>query len=375
MYKIYSNRIVLPEEVAKGYIVIENDKIIDIVLDKKPEGDYVDLTDKFVLPGFINLSSIEYANEINAQENKYFSDKKVLHIMDKSSAEAGVTTNFNLFHLEELLKKQTVEDALEQLKKPKNTDQSTLLVDHKNHLVFRLGDKLANRNIREMVINEAIDFITCTGYFSKTTFNYQNQYIAQNLQYNYELTDAEANIVIDRLTEIREEIALDELSFRIKTAKSKKIPFAANRNSLIEKLHDEYKIKIKIITGEHTDQTIDKIKDKNMFYGLDIVSVIKTEDIIELLEKFRGSTIRLVLSSSKPQDIISYIFELEGYIGLFNAVKLFTKNPAEAAGLGDRGEIAIGKKADFVIVNIIDETAMNTMTIKNGKKVVEYNYL
>lgn len=374
MYKIYSNRIVLSDEIVKGYILVDEGKIKDIVRDQEPQEDGIDLTDKYILPGLVNLTSTEYSNEINAKENKYFSDKKVFHTMDKASAEAGVTTNFNLFSLEELLKDQTVEDAIEQLRKLKAIDHSTVLVDHKTHLLFRLGDKLSNKNLREMIINDVIDFITCTGYFSKGTFNYQNQYMVQNMQQRYELNDAEASIIFERLTAIREEIALDELSFRIKSAKSKHIPFASNRNILIEKLLEEYKVRIKIISGEHTEETLNKIKEKDMFYGIELVSLTKSQDIISLLEHFRNSKLKLVLSSSRPQDIISYIFELEGYTGLFNAVNLFTKNPAQAAELDDRGEIAVGKKADFVVVEIIDDLPINTMTIKNGKIIVEYKY-
>ena len=36
--------------------------------------------------------------------------------------------------------------------------------------------------------------------------------------------------------------------------------------------------------------------------------------------------------------------------GLPGAIRLVTKNPAEAVGLSDRGEIAIGRRADLVRV-------------------------
>ncbi len=36
--------------------------------------------------------------------------------------------------------------------------------------------------------------------------------------------------------------------------------------------------------------------------------------------------------------------------GLAGAIRMVTKNPAEAAGLSDRGEIAVGRRADLVRV-------------------------
>jgi alpha-D-ribose 1-methylphosphonate 5-triphosphate diphosphatase len=41
--------------------------------------------------------------------------------------------------------------------------------------------------------------------------------------------------------------------------------------------------------------------------------------------------------------------ELAG-IGLADAIGLVTRNPARAAGLSDRGEIAVGKRADLVAI-------------------------
>lgn len=374
MYKIYSNRIVLPEEVAKGYLVIDGDRIKDIVLDEIPEGEYVDLTNKYILPGIINLTTREYADEINSQDNKFFSEKKVFHLIDKAAAEYGITTNFNLFGIDCLLENQSIEDAIDQLKKIKARDLCTSLVDHKTHILFRLGDQLSNKNLRELIINDVVDFITCTGYFSKGTFNYQNQYLVQNIQNTYELTDGEANQILEKLITIREAIALDELSFRIKSAKSKHIPFASNRYTLVEKLYEKYKIKINIIAGVHTDETIHKMRDKDVYYHIDIVSVANSEDFLHLLEHFKKRDVYLAMSSSKPKDILSYIFELEGTIGLFDAVKLFTKYPAKVAELEDRGEIAVGKRADLIVVDIIDQLPMNVCTIKNGKTIVEYHY-
>lgn len=374
MYKIYSNRIVLPDKVIRGFLTIDRGTIIQITEGQIPSDDYLDLSDKYVLPGLINLITTEYAEEISSKNNKFFSEKKIFHLMDKSMAESGVTTNYNLFNLEDLLDNQTVEDAIEQMKNIKQADQATTMIDHGIHVLFRLGDKLSNKNLREMIIGDAVDFITCTGYYPKGTFNYQNQYLAQNIQNKYELNDEETNLILEKLVSIREEIALDELSFRIKSAKSRHIPFASSRFALAEKLYDKYKIKVDIIVGEHTDETIDLMKDKNTSYGVDAVSMTKSDNYLHMLEHMKKGEIHLIMSSSRPKDIISYIFELEGTIGLIDAVNLFTKYPADVAELQDRGEIAIGKKADFVVIEMVDSIPMNHMTIKNGKTIIKYNY-
>lgn len=55
--------------------------------------------------------------------------------------------------------------------------------------------------------------------------------------------------------------------------------------------------------------------------------------------------------------------------GLPGAIRLVSKNPADAAGLTDRGEIAIGKRADLVRVERRDEVPVVRGVWRQGKRV------
>lgn len=57
-------------------------------------------------------------------------------------------------------------------------------------------------------------------------------------------------------------------------------------------------------------------------------------------------------------------------ISLSKAVQLVTKRPAEAAGLADRGEIAIGKRADFVHLRIEDGIPIVLTVWRQGRRVI-----
>lgn len=374
MYKLYSNKIVLSKEVIKGYVVVEDDKIIDIQRDKKPDGIFFDFTDRFVLPGLINISSSTYSNELSSEYNKYFSDEKIFYQLDKTLAESGITTNFHTFNLEELLKNQSVDDAIHQLSFVKGELSHNKLIDHKIHIKFRLGDKLANYNLRKMVEEGVVDFITCTGYFNRDTFNYQNQYFVQNLQNRFDLSDEQANKTLELLINLREESALDELSYRIRSAKSRNIPFASNRFNLLRKLKDEYKIKVDIISGAHTEVTSKMIAESNLFYALDIEDIIKLDQSYDIDDLLQEKIVSIVSASTRQKDVLDYIFKMEETLGLPNAVDLFSAHPSTALGLMDRGSIEIGKKADFVVVNIKDNLPMIQTVIANGKKIIEYDY-
>jgi alpha-D-ribose 1-methylphosphonate 5-triphosphate diphosphatase len=56
-------------------------------------------------------------------------------------------------------------------------------------------------------------------------------------------------------------------------------------------------------------------------------------------------------------------------IDLAAAVRTVTKTPAEAVGLADRGEIAVGKRADLIRVRIAGDVPVVRATWQRGVRV------
>ncbi|QDZ09536.1 alpha-D-ribose 1-methylphosphonate 5-triphosphate diphosphatase [Devosia ginsengisoli] len=72
---------------------------------------------------------------------------------------------------------------------------------------------------------------------------------------------------------------------------------------------------------------------------------------------------------SMLQSAFSLADGVEG-ISLSKAIQLVTKRPAEAAGFHDRGEIAVGKRADFVHLRIEDGIPIVLTVWRQGQRVI-----
>lgn len=72
---------------------------------------------------------------------------------------------------------------------------------------------------------------------------------------------------------------------------------------------------------------------------------------------------------SMLQSAFSLAENVEG-ISLPKAVQLVTKRPAEAGGFHDRGEIAVGKRADFVHLRIEDGIPIVLTVYREGRRVI-----
>jgi alpha-D-ribose 1-methylphosphonate 5-triphosphate diphosphatase len=79
--------------------------------------------------------------------------------------------------------------------------------------------------------------------------------------------------------------------------------------------------------------------------------------------------LHILSSDYVPSSPLQAVFQLaaDGTIGLVDGMKLVSGNPARAVGLTDRGEIAIGKRADLVQVRPHDRPA--TERHRRGRRV------
>ncbi len=86
----------------------------------------------------------------------------------------------------------------------------------------------------------------------------------------------------------------------------------------------------------------------------------------------RAGHLDILSSDYVPASLLLGAFELarriEGY-GLAKALRTVTSNPARAANLHDRGEIAAGKRADLVRVRLVEGTPVVREVYREGKRV------
>ena len=374
LLRIYSNKIVLRDSLDKGYIEIEGNRKTDVVLGRKPEGDFIDMTGKFVLPGLINIHSLDFVKEISSKYIKFFTEEKAFYQVEKLLAESGITTVFHTFTLDKFSEGRDLEEVIEKLTYVKNYRKRRFLIDHKVHLKFKLGDINLNRKLKALFDAECVDFVTCTGYHSEILEEYQEQYYAQYLQNQFEIDEELARKITERLRELREESALDELSYKMKFAKSRKIPFAVSKCELVEKLKETYKIGIDLLVDPKSEKSMEYVSCNNLSASIDVESLVDENSIIDYVDEMADDNINILSASNRSRDILEYVFNLEGNIGLPKAVRLASYNPAMALGMHDKGEIAPGKEADIIVVDIFEDLPINIMTISDGKVIVKYNY-
>lgn len=371
MVIIYSDKIVLQDDIQEGYIKIDNDVISSIEKEiTDEERKYVlDYSGCYIMPGIINISSSNIEKKealspsVGTQINK-------LREIEYAYASSGVTTVYHSLYLTEKKIKNIEEDKIKTIALINNIKKydshPASIIDNKTHLKFQIKSIRTMDDVKFLLDEKLLDFVSYEiKSYDKDNRNYKDQYMQEFMQTNLNLTEDMADKVIDRIKQLREESNIEELAYLIKYAHFKGVRVCTPEFSSASKIYNEFKDTTDIIkiTKENNNADI----QKDVFFKLINVSRILSCNDCSLVDE---NTI--ISSDRKPNDLLVFIGEMRKYRTLSEISKFLSRNPADALGLFKKGEIKQGYTADLIALKFFDEEEPVVVgLIKDGK--VKFN--
>jgi len=371
MVIIYSDKIVLQDDIQEGYIKIDKDVISSIEKEiTDEERKYVlDYSGCYIMPGIINISSSNIEKKealspsVGTQINK-------LREIEYAYASSGVTTVYHSLYLTEKKIKNIEEDKIKTIALINNIKKydshPASIIDNKTHLKFQIKSIRTMDDVKFLLDEKLLDFVSYEiKSYDKDNRHYKDQYMQEFMQTNLNLTEDMADKVIDRIKQLREESNIDELAYLIKYAHFKGVRVCTPEFSSASKIYNEFKDTTDIIkiTKENNNADI----QKDVFFKLINVSRILSCNDCSLVDE---NTI--ISSDRKPNDLLVFIGEMRKYRTLSEISKFLSRNPADALGLFKKGEIKQGYTADLIALKFFDEEEPVVVgLIKDGK--VKFN--
>jgi len=371
MVIIYSDKIVLQDDIQEGYIKIDKDVISSIEKEiTDEERKYVlDYSGCYIMPGIINISSSNVEKKealspsVGTQINK-------LREIEYAYASSGVTTVYHSLYLTEKKIKNIEEDKIKTIALINNIKKydshPASIIDNKTHLKFQIKSIRTMDDVKFLLDEKLLDFVSYEiKSYDKDNRHYKDQYMQEFMQTNLNLTEDMADKVIDRIRQLREESNIDELAYLIKYAHFKGVRVCTPEFSSASKIYNEFKDTTDIIkiTKENNNADI----QKDVFFKLINVSRILGCNDCSLVDE---NTI--ISSDRKPNDLLVFIGEMRKYRTLSEISKFLSRNPADALGLFKKGEIKQGYTADLIALKFFDEEEPVVVgLIKDGK--VKFN--
>ncbi|MFT8245250.1 alpha-D-ribose 1-methylphosphonate 5-triphosphate diphosphatase [Roseomonas sp. BN140053] len=352
-------QLVLPDRVIpRGALRIEDGHIAAVVEGTAPEPG-LNGGGLLLIPGLVDLHGDMIEKEVEPRPNAAFPLDVAIHELDKRLAASGVTTAYagvsfaqakTLGHLRSEERARGIIEAVDRLR-------AELLVELRVHARFEVTNDRAGPVLRDLIARDMVHLVSLTDHTpGQGQYRHIEQYVAyQVAAYGRDVAEVEAHT---RARMAEREAA--PLSWEI----ARDVTELARRRGLVIASHDDDtpdKVRVMHALGATVSEFPVTVAAAAEARRLGLSTVMGAPNALRG-GSMTGNIGARTLAEAGLLDALAadyhqgamlpavFNFHHDGLLPLHEAVALVTHNPARAAGLEDRGALAVGQRADLVMV-------------------------
>lgn len=372
-------RIILKDTIIEdGSVLIEDGEITAINSDIVGADKVIDLKGKTLMPGMIDLHCDALEKEVEPRPNVHFPLDFACAQADKRNAAAGITTVYHAlsFAHEELGVRNN--DFAAKIAHAVHDWRPHGLVDNRVHCRYEITDETGLPVLKGLIEDNAMHLISMMdhtpgqGQF-KDMAAYSN-YLTQT----YKKTADEVNVIVERKLEAASSafLRMEELAH---AAHAAGISVASHDDDSLERVETMNNIGADISEFPISLEAAKAAKEAGMstiFGAPNILRGKSQSGSMKAIEAIHEGVADCLCADYSPASLIVAVFKIPELsdIDLPAAVRLVTSNPAKAARLDDRGEIAVGKRADLIVVDTPAGLPQVSHVWSNGVSVYRASY-
>jgi alpha-D-ribose 1-methylphosphonate 5-triphosphate diphosphatase len=368
--------LVLPEGVVEnGSIRVENGEIAEIRSEPMANAA-VDGDGRLLMPGFVDLHGDMIEREIAPRPNAQMPIDFGIHELDKKLAAAGVTTAYAAVsfatesvygHVRSLETTSAVIEGINRL-------AGTLLVDHRVHARYEITNIGAASTLERLLEAGEIDMVSLTDHTpGQGQYNNIAAYIASISERRAISEDMAAEIVQKRIA-MRDNPEIGaKLKEIVALTRKQGLSLASHDDDSAQKVAEMFDLGVTISEFPVTLPAAEEARRRGLWTLMGAPNALRGQSMsgnLSALDAARAGLLTVIAADYHPAAFVPGIFKLAEVMqgGLPAAVAMATSNAARAAGLTDRGAIAIGQRADLVVVEEGDVHRIRA-TFRSGRFV------
>ncbi len=376
---VFSNaRLVLGDEVVLGSLKIVDGVIADIASGKEHIAGSVNLDGQYLLPGLVELHTDNLEKHMSPRPSVNWPTLSAMISHDNQVASAGITTVFDAISIGDISPKQARLDSLKPMLDAIDYAQAHQLtrVEHKVHLRCEVAHPETLAIFHDCVSNQHVGLVSLMDHSPG-----QRQF--QAIEHYRTYYQGKYGLSLDEMQnfEVRQvqNAQLYSHKHRLSIAdycRQNQMVMASHDDATGEHVLESHDLGMKIAEFPTTEEAARHSTERNMQVLMGAPNVVRGgshSGNIAASTLAKQNLLHILSSDYYPSSLLHAAFLLtEGDIAydLPKAVSLVSKNPAQAVGLFDRGEIGIGKKADLLQVFLHDKQPLIQSVWKSGKRVI-----
>ncbi len=379
-------QLVLPQEVIKGNILIEDGIIKEIItgnfisISNDVDDVIVEGTDMLLLPGLIDIHCDAIEKEVEPRPNALFPMDMALYELEKKLAAVGITTMYHSLSLGVGLSLRGDDLMVRMVELISAYQKQSCLIRHRVHLRYEIthfdGLQIAEDLIKRGLIHYLSYMNHAPGLGQYKRPGAFEAYVMKNQGVNKH----EVEEIIRNVVNKQEQIDWKKIERITELAKSSHIRIASHDDDSIEQVDTSMRMGATVCEFPLNLGTASYASDQGISVCVGAPNVVRGsshDKNMKAIDAIQAGKAQILCSDYLPSSIVSAIFKLnsEG-ISLSSAVNMATLNPAIALGIHSTlGSIEIGKQADFVLIEKRNEYPLIRKTIVNGMMVYQSEYI
>ena len=189
------------------------------------------------------------------------------------------------------------------------------------------------------------------------------------------MTDAQLDVLFGRRMAFQKAYAADNMRRIVALAHQHAIPLASHDDTTEENVTDAIRDRVSVAEFPTTLEAAQGLHRAGISILMGAPNVVRGgshSGNIAAVDLAREGLLDILSSDYVPSSLLMAALQLPQQvpaIDLASAIRTVTRTPAEAVGLDDRGEIAIGKRADLIRVHVAHSVPVVRSVWREGRRV------
>jgi alpha-D-ribose 1-methylphosphonate 5-triphosphate diphosphatase len=365
-------RVVLADRVIdRGWVAFSGDRVAEFGEGDAPAGSE-DAGGDLVMPGLIELHTDHLEAHYEPRPKVYWDPIAAVVSYDGQLATSGITTVLDSLRVgrDDAADEGVLAKAIGSAR-----DAGLLRADHFLHLRCEVPMPNALEELNALIGRPDVRLMSLMDHTPG-----QRQFRNEGKLRDYYRgkggkSDAELDLMFERRTAFQKVHAAPNLRAIVAQAQAHEIPLASHDDTTDENVSDAIRDRVSVAEFPTTMEAARGLHQAGIGILMGAPNVVRGgshSGNIAAIDLAREGLLDILSSDYVPSSLLMGALQLPRHvpaIDLAAAVRTVTRAPAEAVGLHDRGEIAVGKRADVIRVHVARDVPVVRAVWREGQRV------
>jgi alpha-D-ribose 1-methylphosphonate 5-triphosphate diphosphatase len=374
----FSNaRVVLADRIVDaGWVAVADGKIVEI--GEGTAAGTEDLAGDFLIPGLVELHTDHLEAHFVPRPKVSWDPVAAVVSYDAQMSASGITTVFDSLRV---WKEEEADGANGEARLLADAiavarDTGMLRTDHFLHLRCEVPMPNVVAEAEELIGRPEVRLLSLMDHTpGQRQFRDEEKLRTYYRGKSGGLTDAQLDVMFARRHEYAAAYAKPNYRLLVDLARKHDKPIASHDDTTLEHVEEaiadgvaiaEFPTTVEAAGALHAAGVRVMMGAPNLVRGGSHSGNVATSDLANM------GVLDVMSSDYVPSSLLMAAFQLPRAVASINlpaALRTVTKTPAEAVGLSDRGEIAVGKRANLVRIKVIDDLPIVRSVWCGGERV------